>query len=193
MVLGIISGTLGIIAIVPYVRDIFRKKARPERATWWIWTVLTLVALSAQLSAGATWSAAMSVGQLAGNITIALLSLRYGYGKFTRRDYAALVAAGMGVAVWQYVGNPIVAIVVAIALDMLGFYLTMIKTWHAPRTETLSTWVMATIASGLAVLIVKDIMNMSQLLYPLYIFIGNGLMWGIIVFRRRRARRKRKR
>ncbi|HRC28524.1 MAG TPA: hypothetical protein PKV96_04030, partial [Candidatus Saccharimonas sp.] len=65
---------------MPYLRDIFRHKTKPERATWWIWLTLNMIAFFAQLAAGATWSLGLMAGQLLAVGLIAVLSLRFGYG-----------------------------------------------------------------------------------------------------------------
>ena len=54
-VLGIASAVVNTIGLVPYLRDIFRHKTKPERAAWWIWLTLNMIAFFAQLAAGATW------------------------------------------------------------------------------------------------------------------------------------------
>src|SRR5665213_3581551 len=89
-ILGIGSGVLNIIGIVPYVRGILKGKTKPERSAWWIWTWLMVVAFWAQASAGATWSLFLTGSFLLCNVVIASLSLRHGYGRFRQRDLLAI-------------------------------------------------------------------------------------------------------
>lgn len=181
---GLLAVLLEIACMVPYIRDIFRGKTKPERAAWWIWLVLGVIAFFAQLSAGATWSLGLTAGQIVAVGLVAVLSIWYGYGVFKRRDIISLVVAGLGIVLWYLTDNPLLAIVIVIAVDFIGFWLTMVKTWHSPYTETLSTWAIAAIASAFGVLAVGDL-DPAKVLYPLYIALGNwGLVW-IIVTRRR--------
>src|ERR1700690_3316117 len=106
-ILGIGSGLLNIAGIVPYVRGILRGKTKPERATWWIWTWLMVVAFWAQVSAGATWSLFLTGSFLLCNAIIALLSLRHGYGKFRQRDFGAVCLAVAGILIWKATNRPI--------------------------------------------------------------------------------------
>ncbi|HSW98814.1 MAG TPA: hypothetical protein VLF71_03175 [Candidatus Saccharimonadales bacterium] len=188
--LGIAAGVIQLAGNIPYVRDIFRGKTKPERATWWIWTLLNVVSLGAQIGAHATWSLLMTVGQGLMTAFIAVMSLHHGYGKFQRRDYISAVAAVLGVGLWWWLQSPLAAIIVVLLVDASGFWLTIAKTWRAPRTETLIAWQLTALSGGLGVLAVGRL-DATQLLYPAYIMAGNTLMALVIVRRRHRNRRPR--
>ncbi len=186
--LGVTAGVLQIVSIVPYVRDIFGGKTKPERATWWIWSLLTAVSLGAQIGGHAKWSLWMTAGQGLGNLLIALLSLTRGYGRFGRKDVLALGIAAVGVVLWWLLQSPLLAIIAVLIADLVGFWLTIEKTWRRPRTETESAWVIMAVSSVCAVLAVGRF-NVTQLLYPFYILCGNGVMIAIIILRRQRRTR----
>jgi hypothetical protein len=182
--LGIASGLLMMLCVVPYVRDILRRSTKPERATWWVWLGLGVMSVIAQFQAGNRWPLLMTVGSVAGCGTIAVLSLRYGYGHFKKRDTTALVMATLGMALSQVLHSPLVALLIIIFVDMIGYSLTIAKTWKAPETETLSTWVLATVAGLLGALAVNE-PTFTKLVYPLYIFVGNFVLIAIIISRRK--------
>ncbi len=182
-ILGVTAGLLSFFSMFPYVRDILRGKTKPERATWWIWAVLSLVFLGAQWDAGATWSLGLTIGEAISLLIIAVLSLRYGYGKFTVRDYAAILIAGLGIAVWQLTDSPLAAILIVMTVDIAAYWLTLTKIWIAPKTETLSTWIMSVIAGALAVATVGEA-GFVVLIYPLYVTVFDGAMTAIIISRR---------
>jgi hypothetical protein len=184
-VLGIASAVVNTIGLVPYLRDIFRHKTKPERATWWIWLTLNMIAFFAQLAAGATWSLGLMAGQLLAVGLIAVLSLRFGYGHFHRKHYLSLAFAAIGVVLWRLTNDPLIALVVVIVVDFVAFYLTITKTWHAPDTETLSAWIFASIAGLCGLLAVGDYGDATKVIYPLYIFVGNSFLVWVIVYRRR--------
>jgi len=181
--LGIGSAVLSGLGFAPYVRAILRGHTRPERASWWIWLVLTLVALTAQIAAGATWSLLLTATYFVGDLVIALLSLRYGYGRFTAKDILSLVAAGCGVLLWKLTNDPLIALVGAIAVDFLGNCLTLEKSWRAPYTENLVTWILISIAAILGVLSVGSL-NVTRLIFPLFILVINWVTALTIVYRR---------
>jgi len=183
-VLGLSSGVLMALCVVPYIRDILRHTTKPERATWWVWMGLGVMASIAQIQAGSTWSVVMTIVSAIGCGAIAFLSLRYGYGRFKFRDGAVLVIAALGMIVSQILHSPLTALLIIVAVDMIGYSLTIAKTWHAPKTETLLTWVLSCM-SGFLGLAVGGTLNFAQLIYPLYIFLGNALMVVVIHYRRR--------
>lgn len=181
---GILSGVLNTIGLAPYLVDIFRHKTKPERATWWIWLALNIVAFAAQVAAGATWSLIMTGAQLMAVLSIAILSVRYGYGKFHKKDALSLVFAGIGLALWLATERPLLALIIVVVIDLVGFMLTISKTWKAPHTETFIAWVFASFSGLLGLLSVGEI-DVTKLIYPLYVTIGNTIMVSIIWHRRR--------
>jgi uncharacterized membrane protein len=126
----------------------------------------------------------MTGAQLAAVLSIAILSVRYGYGKFHKKDALSLVFAGIGIALWLATERPLLALIIVVMIDLVGFILTITKTWKAPQTETFIAWVFASFSGILGVLSVGEL-DATKLIYPLYITIGNSLMMTIIWYRRR--------
>lgn len=186
-VTGIAAGVVNTVGLVPYIRDVFRHKTKPERATWWVWLALASLAFYAQWQAGATWSLIMTGAGIVACGLLAVLSLRYGYGRFHLRDTVSLVVAAVGIVIAQYIQSPLFALLVIIGVDIIGLWLTLYKSWLAPHTETLISWFLATVSGGLAALAVGE-WNFTQLIYPAYLFVGNGLIVLVIVYRRRKQR-----
>jgi len=183
-ILGVSSGVLYLVSQIPYIRDIFRHNTKPQRATYWIWLVLNVIAFFAQLAAHASWSLYFTGAQLLIVLSIAILSLHFGYGKFSRRDAVSLLIALGGLVIWKLTKSPLIALLVVVGIDAVGFWLTLTKTWTAPRSETLLTWCMDSAAALLGVLSVGSL-SFTKLVYPLYIMLGNMLLAFIIVYRRR--------
>jgi hypothetical protein len=182
--LGIASAVVNTIGLIPYLKDIFKHKTKPERATWWIWVALNAVAFTAQVGAGATWSLLLTAGELLSIGVIAYLSLNYGYGRLQQRDIISLLVAMLGLILWKFTNDPIFAIAIVVLIDLLGFWLTVTKTWKAPHTETLISWICAGFAGTFGTLAVGKL-NFTQLLYPLYIMLANWLLVWVIVYRRK--------
>jgi hypothetical protein len=185
---GIASAVVNTVGLVPYVKDIFKHKTKPERAAWWIWTALGVIAFIAQLAAGATWSIVFVASALAAEALIAILSLSYGYGKFRQRDFISLLFALGGVILWKFTNEPIYALLIVVCIDAVAVWLTAVKTWEAPYTETLFSWICAGIAGGLGALAVGAL-KLTTLIYPLYILTANILVTAMILYRRPRVRK----
>lgn len=183
---GVVSAITNTAGLIPYILDILGRKTKPERATWWIWSALSLIAFSAQIDAGATWSLAMTGAQLLAVVMIAFLSLKYGFGSFHKKDFISLLLAFFGILLWKVTDSPIMALIVVVLVDVMALYLTVIKTWKNPETETLVAWVLGT-ASGVCGLIAVGDWDLTKLIYPAYIALADGLLaW--IIFSRRKAK-----
>lgn len=163
---------LSAVCYVPYIRDIFKGTTKPERATWFIWSVLTTILLFAQLAKGATNSIWLTVVQALGVIIIFILSLRFGEGGLQRRDLVALGAAGIGLAAWFVTKDAAIALWLTILIDFSGAVLTIIKAYREPETETQSTWILSSIAGIFGALAVGAF-SLELLAFPVYVFLVN--------------------
>lgn len=185
-ILGII---LQLIGFVPYIVDIFRGKTKPERASFWIFTLLIVITIAAQLSQGLTWATVLLMVWAFNTGFIALLSLKYGYGTFKRRDFVSVIVALIGVVLWWVTDQPLVAALIVVGVDFAGFWLTLVKTWAAPYTETMIAWLLSGLGA-LCALIAAATFDPVQISYLLYSVIANlGIVW-IIVYRRRHVNPK---
>ena len=99
-VFGVLAGILSVLDAVPYARDVIRRTTRPQRATWFIWSMLALVAVASQLADGAAWSIVMVATQAMVTTLVFLLSIRHGEGGLSTLDLTAVAIAALGVLGW---------------------------------------------------------------------------------------------
>ncbi len=171
-IFGYIAATLSIIMVIPYIRDILLHKTKPERASWFIWTVLGSIAFFSQLAKGATHSLWLTAGQTLGVLTVFLLSIKYGEGNLSKRDWKSLALALVGLILWALTHDAIYALVITIFVDCIGVFLTVLKSYQDPGSETVSTWAMSG-TSGIFGALAVGSFNPVLLLYPTYIFLAN--------------------
>lgn len=176
-IVGIVSGLVMMGASVPYVIDILKKKTKPERASWLIWTILGTIAFFSQMAEGATNSLWMNGLDTFAVITIFVLSLRYGVGGLVKRDIAAMILAGVGPILWYFTKEASVALYIVLAIDITGQVLTLIKSYEDPESETLISWILFGVAGLLSAISVGE-WNFVLLIYPLYICLAN---WSVVV------------
>jgi hypothetical protein len=182
--IGIISAAVNIAGTVPYVIDIFRGKTKPERAMWWIYSFLFSILFAAQLQAGARWLLVVTAVYVMDSLLIAVLSLKYGYGRLHKRDIVSAVVAVLGLLLWQIADSPLIAIVMVIVVDFAGFWLTLAKTWHAPRSETLIAWQLSLGGAFLSIFAIQK-WDPAVYLYPAYAVAGTAFIVWIIMYRRK--------
>ncbi len=147
--------------------------------------VLALVQFAPYVPGASLW---MSAAQGLGNLTILVLSLRFGVGGYTRRDIAALILAGIGLVIWGVTREPTTALFISIAVDAIGASLTIIKAHRDPASETMSTWVLSDL-SGLFAALAVGRASVPLLAYPVYVSIANSTVIGGMIIGRRRLRR----
>ena len=187
-ILGILSGLLMISTVIPYIKDIFLLKTKPERASWFIWSLLNFIAFFSQLAKGASYSLMLTAGDAVVVLTVFILSIKYGVGGLTKRDIIALIGVVLCLILWYFTGEAALALVLVIIIDLIGAILTIIKSYEDPHSETLITWTLAGVAGFLGVLAVGQL-NPILLAYPLYICIINSMTALAVVIGRNRLNR----
>lgn len=180
---SVVAGVVNLAGTIPYVIDIFRGKTKPERAMWWVYTVLFSVLLLAQWGAEAGWLLLVTGEYIFSAALIAVLSLKYGYGKFHRRDTVSMGIAALGLLAWWLTSSPLIAILMVIVVDAAGFWLTLVKTWRAPHSETLIAWQLSFASATISVLSI-DKWTFAVVSYPVYAALGAGFLVWLIMYRR---------
>lgn len=169
---GYISGVFIFLSFLPYLRDILRGTTKPERGSWLIWAVLGSIAFFSQLAEGASYSLYLAGIQALGDIAVFVLALKYGFGGVEKRDRVALVGAGTSLLLWYFTREPAYALLLVILIDAIGGVLTILKSYEAPSTETLSTWILTGLAGLFAIFSVGSF-DVVLLSFPVYIFLIN--------------------
>jgi hypothetical protein len=183
-VLGVLAGAVGVVDAIPYIRDTVRGSTRPHRGTWLIWGVLAIVVCLSQRADGASWSLVMVATQAALTSVIFLLAIRRGEGGVRARELVVMAVAGVGVAGWLLVDEPIVATGCVVMADLIGVAMMVPKTYRDPDSETLATFAFASVSGALAAGAVGAL-DVSLLLYPVYYCLGNAALAVLISHRRR--------
>lgn|SRR5512143_1076316 len=181
--IGIAAGAVSVAGFVPYAIDTVSGKAKPNRATWWIWSVLGVIAFASYLSAGARDSIWAPAGYMVGQIAIAVLSLRFGKGGFGRLDAACLIGAGAGLAIWAVTSIPMAALGTVMIVDALGAVPTMAKAYHDPGSESLNGWLLLCAGNGLNLFAIGT-WSLEVAAYPVYFFVINAIILALLLRRR---------
>lgn len=168
----LISAILIIAAAPPYIVDTIKGRTKPERVTWFIFSVLGLIAFVSQLTLGASWSLVFTGLDTAASILVFGLAIKYGVGGHTKLDIFALCVATIGVVIAVAAKEPIISLLGVILADVSGLVLTIKKTYMDPGSETTITWLLVGTASLFGVLSVGKI-SFGLLLYPVYLMVVN--------------------
>jgi hypothetical protein len=115
-----------------------------------------------------------------------------GQGGTTITELVLIAVAAAGVTGWLLSGEPLVATICVIAADLIAAAMMVPKTYREPGSETLATFVYASIGGALAAGAVgaADNAAVTLLLYPIYYCLANGAV-AILIHHRRTVLRPR--
>ncbi|MDP3724857.1 MAG: hypothetical protein Q8R20_00110 [Nanoarchaeota archaeon] len=170
---GYLSGIAILLSFVPYIRDILRGVTKPERTSWFIWSILGFTSFFSQLAKGASYSLGMTGAQAAGDLVIFFLAIKYGLGGFKKRDIFGLIGVAFGIVLWILTHEASIALFIVIFIDGVGALLTALKAYEHPTTETVSSWVLTFIGGVFASFAVGSF-NFILLAFPLYISLASA-------------------
>ncbi|WGH79149.1 hypothetical protein [Jannaschia ovalis] len=185
---GLLAAGLSVLGYLAYIRETLRRRIAPCRASWLIWSVLGTIALSSLVSEGATTSLVFAAAQVGGTIFVFGLAALFGRGAYLRRgDWLVLVAAALGLALWQATANAAYALAITISISLLGGVLTAVKALIRPRSEPVGVWMIFLAASLFGLASVREAEPVLQA-YPLYLIALYAMIVSAILIGRRRAR-----
>ncbi|MCL5010719.1 MAG: hypothetical protein M1127_00695 [Patescibacteria group bacterium] len=164
---GYLSGISIFLSFVPYIKDIFAGKTKPERGSWLIWSILGFISFFSQLAKGGVYSLVLVGTQAVGDLFVFILAVRYGVGGLKERDIVGLGGAMIGLVIWYFTKEAATALFIAIFIDGVGAVLTIIKSYEMPGTETVSAWVF-TFLGGFFACIAVGSLSLILLAFPVY-------------------------
>ncbi len=172
---GFTALILNFIGYVPYIRGIFEGKVKPQRITWGIWSILTLVAFVNQVMNGGGWSSLFFGSTTALVLLVFIISMRKGVGGSSRFDQIILGVAALLFTYWIFSQDTYYSTLIAVAIDGVGALPTVIKAYRQPDTEVYLQWVLAGIA-GLFSMVAVPAYSFILLVYPAYVFLMNAVV-----------------
>lgn len=177
--------TLALIAFVPYIRGILRGETKPHVFSWLIWSVTTSVVFFAQLDANGgigTWPVGLS-GAITGVIA-AIAFAKHTDISITISDWVFFIAALSSLPFWYLTDNPLWAVVVLTAVDLLAFGPTFRKAYRFPYEENL-TFFLTCMARDFCVLIALEEYSVATVLFPVSLIASCCVFSAMVAYRRR--------
>lgn len=185
IIFGILATVLALSAVWPYFRDIFKKKTQPHIYSWLVWTIIQAVGVMAMVKGGASFGAlALGMGTLFCFFTF-ILSFKYGTKNITKLDTFLLIAALITIVYWIIQKDPLLSVILVTLIDFIAFVPTYRKTYLAPHSETLSSYIFD-VLSNLAAIVAINIYSLETTLYIGSLVATNTIMVLILISRRRK-------
>ena len=154
---------------VPYILAVIRGTVRPRLVSWGVWAVLAGVMTVSALIEGAMASAVMTTITFIACAMVTVLGWQRRTGGINRGDVICLVGAILGLASLALFKNPLVALAVSVAVDIIAFIPTLMHAWTSPYEESLTCFALSALGGTLAVLaVLMGEISVAALLYPVY-------------------------
>ncbi|MEI7451703.1 MAG: hypothetical protein WCK37_00705 [Candidatus Falkowbacteria bacterium] len=184
IVFAVIAALIGVLAFLPYFRDIFRLKTKPHIYTWLIWAITQTTAIVGIIRGGGSWGALNLIVGTVFVVGIFLFSFKYGSKNITRQDTFVLFAALGAILVWWQLDKLTLAVIMVSIIDVLGYFPSFRKVYQEPWSETLSSWLLFSVSNIFAIMAL-DKYNLLTVTYLTLISLANIVMFLICFVRRR--------
>ncbi len=167
-IFGIIALALSLGANIPYIIETVRGQVKPERISWFLWTLLGLTYyFSALFADGAVL---FTFGELIGPAIIFILAIKFGVGGKSRFDLVSLAVALIAFALLFIVEGVLVGLALALIVDGIGAVLTIRKLLIDPSSESKWFWGIGAVSGMFAVASLHNY-SAETLLFPIYVTI----------------------
>jgi hypothetical protein len=181
--LVIISTLLTVLAVVPYILDILKRKTKPRLVSWFTWTLLTTISAAASFSDQQWPAGVLSTAASIECLTIVILGFKYGDRELTPFDIGCQIGAIVGLILWWIFNSPAIAVIAAVLIDALASLPTYKHAWVKPFEETWQTFALSGIGPILTLAAASEI-KVTSAANPIYLILVNFFLAGLIVARR---------
>jgi hypothetical protein len=142
------------IAGLSYLIATLKGTSKPNRVTWFLWTLAAFIAFTAEVKQGVGLPALMTF-MVAFNpllIFIASFANKKAEWKLGRFDYGCGALALLGIALWMLTSDANLAIIFAILADGIAGIPTIVKAYRFPDTENYLVYLFGGINAAITLL-----------------------------------------
>ncbi len=180
--IGYIAGVISFLGFAPYIIATIKGKNRPNRATWMIWFLVSIILLVSYQASGGTHTLWVMRTNVLFSGTLALLSWKYGASGWSALDVGCLIGALFGLLLWWFFDSPLPTLYISIGIDIVGAIPTVKKSWKNPFEEDRLTWILFWVANTLNLFAMPS-WSVPIASYPVYLFLISGVMTVLLVCR----------
>jgi hypothetical protein len=175
--LVLVAAGASLLAAFVYISSMFRGQTKPNRVTWFMWSIAPFIATAAALSSGIGWAVipVFVSGCSPFLIFTASFFIKKAYWKPSSVDYLCGVLSGLAIVLWLVTNNPNLAITFAIVSDALAAVPTLTKSRHNPETESAWPFIVG-VFSPLTSFLVATTWGFSELAFPIYLIVINAVL-----------------
>ena len=167
-----------------YLIDTLKGKVKPNRVTFFLWSLSPAIAFAAQIKQGVGIQSLMTfvTGFVPFTIFLASFINKKSYWKIKKFDLACGAISIIGLILWQITGVGNIAILFSIFSEIFAVLPTLTKSYYYPDTESAYPYLTSSTNAGLTILTIKNWI-FAQYAFPFYIFLINLIIFILVKFR----------
>jgi hypothetical protein len=178
---GMLAGIISLFAYSLYIRAILKGGTKPSRTTWWIMSVLAFSVYFSAEASGAKFTLWVARGEVVGITITALLLIKYGSREREKGEVFCIIGAIVSMIILWVFQAPIVALVASLATDSFALWPTIQKTIRNPKEEDRLAWVFTQTANLFNLFAISSL-SFGDVIYPIWLFILDGIVLWLIIF-----------
>jgi len=182
--IGLLSFVIALIATGQYFVFTIRGKIKPHVFTWLVWGLVMGISAAARTADNAGPGAWAAWAVSASCLSIGVLAVFKGEKNITKSDIVAFVGALSAIPVWLVTNNPLMAVLIVTAIDLIGYYPTFRKSFHRPFEEATFNYFISN-ALHLLSLYANAHTSLTTTITPIAYFLANSCLVILILIRRR--------
>lgn len=170
--IGMLSGLLVIVSIIPYAIGTYRRTIRPNLVTWSIWSVLGLALLLTYKSSGAKANIWPALFGFTNPLLVTIIAIWRGEKK--RPNLLETICVTIGVitiVMWCFVYDnrrlSSYALYLGLIADTFAAVPTIIFVWKTPDGDRPFAWLLFAFAYGLAMFAISET-TFANYILPVY-------------------------
>lgn len=190
-----IAGLFLIGGYLPYIYEVIKKTTIPNRASWIIWSLSTIILLFGVKYTGTTEAIWVPIADALGCTIIFILSIFRGTGGWKWTDRISFLICIASLIVWWYTSDPFIALVTNLAIYVCGYIPTIKKAHENPKTESFLAWTLFFIGVilNLVTVIIGQDRGIVVWLYPIVLLFTVGTLYVVLLekfFKKSKKRKK---
>ena len=174
-IFGLIAQFIIAIAIIPYIVSIFRGTVKPNRISWFIWSLVGFTFWLVTPQTADDITKMLTVVFMASPTTVFVVTLFTGENKKPDSlEIFSLLTGISAISIW-YVTKDSVGItptVIAIMADLCALLPTLRFVYASPQEETPFAWIAFFIGSSIALAAIENY-TLQNILLPAYMAFGS--------------------
>ena len=160
-----------------YIKETLWGKTKPNRVSWFMWSLGSLIASAAAFSAGVGWATLPVFVSGLGPFLVFIASFanKNSYWKLEKFDYLCGFFSILALILWAITKEPAAAIIFAIVGDVFACLPTIVKAWKRPETESGITHI-ASLFNALTSFTAIKAWGFTSYAFPVYLVLGNSAL-----------------